>query len=1089
MHKCIPFILSICLATALSSSFAQKASNTKSNDTLSSDLLSGLKFRCIGPAFTSGRVVDFAVNPKDHNQYYVAAACGGVWKTNNAGNTWIPVFENEKSFSIGCITIDPNNVNTIWVGTGENNSQRSVSFGDGIYRSDDGGKSWKNKGLKKSEHIAKIIVDPRNSDVVFVACQGPLWGPGGDRGLYKTTDGGKTWKAVLSISDNTGITDLVVDPHNPDIMYAASYQRRRHVFTLINGGPESTIYKSTDGGNTWIKASNGLPSTDMGRIGLAISPVNPDKLFAIIECDSDNQGIYCSTDKAASWSKQSNFMSSNAQYYNEIFCDPVNENKLFSLSTITEYSLDNGKTFQPLGNKNRHVDDHALWIDPTNTKHILIGCDGGVYETFDFAENWDFKANLPITQFYRISADNSSPFYYVYGGTQDNNSMGGPSQTSNGSGILNSDWFITNGGDGYETVIDPEDPNTVYAQSQYGYLVRYDRKTGERIAIQPQEHKNEMPYRWNWDSPVIISPHSHTRLYFAANKLFKSNDKGNTWQVISEDLTRQIDRNKLPVMGKVWSIDAVAKNVSTSLFGNCISISESPKKEGLIYVGTDDGLINRTSDGGKTWNKFEKFPGIPETTYVSCVYASQHDENTVYASFDNHKNNDFNPYILKSTDAGNTWTSIRGNIPEQEIIYTIAEDFVDPNLLFIGTEFGVYFTNDGGKFWLKLKSGLPSIAVRDIAIQKRECDLVLATFGRGIYILDNYSPLRKMNNETINKDALLFPIKDASMFIPSYTLGGGGKSDQGESFYTADNPPIAAVFTYYIKESVKTLKQIRQEKEKELIKKNLPIPFPTPEEILKEDNEPESYLLFTIYDNANHVVRKLKTGIAKGVHRINWDFRSANTTEAQLNSNNDNEGSYYAVPGTYKVSLSKSINGVTSEIVPPQPFVIKPLNANTLNASDIKSLNAFMKEVASLQRVLSAVNSASNELSTTMKLIKNALKITPAQTDTLMSKAIKIENANKEIQIELYGNSSLSNRNENFPSSINNRVSSIVWGLWLTSSAPTQTQKEVYQIASDELTIQLNKLKTLINVDLKKLQNEMDAIGAPYTPGRFPEWK
>jgi photosystem II stability/assembly factor-like uncharacterized protein len=569
----------------------QSKDEAKSDDPMSSHTFDGLKFRSIGPAMMSGRISSIAVNPLDKSNYFISAASGGVWKTTNAGTTWTPVFDGEGSYSVGCVTLDPNNPLIVWVGTGENNSQRSVGYGDGVYRSDDGGKSWKNVGLKKSEHIARILIDPRNSNIVFVASQGPLWGPGGDRGLYKSTDGGKTWSNVLSISENTGVTDIVMDPKNPDIMYAASYQRRRHVWTLINGGPESAIYKSTDGGTTWNKIKNGLPSVDIGRIGLAISPVDNRVVYATIEAAQKKGGFFCSTDCGANWEKRGDYVSGSAQYYQTIYCDPKDIDRVYLMDVFLMVTDDGGKTFNRLGEKSKHVDNHAMWIDPADVRHYLVGSDGGLYESFDRGKTWDYKSNLPITQFYDVCVDNSKPFYYVYGGTQDNSTLGGPSRTRSASGIVNSDWFITTGGDGFQSRVDLENPNIVYSESQYGGLVRYDRQTGEELGIQPQPEKGQQGLRWNWDSPLIISPHSHTRLYYAANIIYRSDDRGDTWKAISGDLTRQIDRNQLPVMGKLWSVDAVAKSASTSLYGNCTALSESPLKEGVIYVGTDDGLF------------------------------------------------------------------------------------------------------------------------------------------------------------------------------------------------------------------------------------------------------------------------------------------------------------------------------------------------------------------------------------------------------------------------------------------------------------------------------------------------------------------
>ncbi|MDH3268845.1 MAG: glycosyl hydrolase, partial [Ignavibacteria bacterium] len=709
-----------------------------------SSTFNGLKFRLLGPAVTSGRVVDFAVNLNDIHEFYVAVACGNVWKTTNSGTTWNPIFDNYGSFSIGCVTIDPKNENVVYVGTGENNSQRSVSWGDGLYRSEDGGKSFTNIGLKTSEHIAKILIDPRDSKVIYVAAQGPLWGSGGERGLYKSTDYGVTWDSVLYVSENTGVTDIAMDPRDPDVLYAASYQRRRHVWTLINGGPEGAIYKSTDAGKNWNKLESGLPKGDIGRIGLAISPVNPDYVYAIIEAANDGSGFYRSTNRGISWDKRGDYKNVSAQYYSEIFCDPIDVDKVYVLDTYSAITEDGGKTFSRISTKGRHVDDHAFWINPNNPSHFLIGGDGGVYETFDSGQTFLFKNNLPITQFYRISVDNFEPFYRVMGGTQDNNSMITPSQTVNEEGIVNADFIPLVGGDGYEAVADPDNPYIIYCQWQYGGLTRHDLQSGETISIKPQEGKDEPPYIWNWDTPLILSPHAN-RLYAAANKIFRSDDKGNTWEVISPDLTRQVDRNKLPIMDKVWSVDAVAKNASTSIYGNVVSLSESPVVEGLIYAGTDDGLVQVTEDGGTSWKKIESFPGIPEMTYVSCLYASRFDANTVYATFDNHKRADFKPYVLVSRDKGNSWESISGDLKEPHVVYAITQDNVKPDLLFIGTEYGVFFTHSGGNKWIELKGGLPTTAVRDLDIQVRENDLALATFGRGFYVLDNYSPLRNID--------------------------------------------------------------------------------------------------------------------------------------------------------------------------------------------------------------------------------------------------------------------------------------------------------------------------------------------------------
>lgn len=1094
--KLIRFVVLLLLLLVHASSFSQKkkSDDAKDKDPLSAATFEGLKFRSIGPAVTSGRIIDIAVNPADITEWYIAVASGGVWKTTNAGTTFQPVFDNEASYSIGCVTIDPNNPFVIWVGSGENNSQRSVSYGDGVYRSDDGGKSWKNMGLKKSEHIGKIIVDPRDSKVVYVAAQGPLWGPGGDRGLFKTTDGGATWDSVLYVSKHTGVTDVAFDPRNPDVLYAASYQRRRHVWTLIDGGPESAIYKSEDAGKSWKKLAGGLPSGDVGRIGLAVSPVNPDYVFALIELPSRKNGVYRSTNRGASWEKMTEAGPAANQYYSELFCDPKDINRLYGMDVYLKVTNDGGKTWQNLGEKNKHVDNHAMWINPVNTNHYLVGCDGGLYESFDRGSTWNFKPNLPVTQFYRVAIDNSTPFYYVYGGTQDNFTLGGPSQTISASGIVNSDWCVTTSGDGFVTRIDPENPNIVYSESQYGVLVRYDKKTGEQIGIQPKEGKGEPALRWNWDSPLIISPHSSSRLYFAANKIFRSDNRGDAWTPISGDLTRQIDRNKLAVMDKVWSIDAVAKNASTSLYGNIVCLSESPKKEGLIYAGTDDGLIQVTENGGGSWRKIERFSGVPEMTYVTCILTSQHDANTVYATFGNHKNADFKPYVLKSVDAGRSWTSLASNLPDNGSVWTIAEDHVNPKLLFVGTEFGVYFSIDGGGKWIQLKGGMPTVAVREIAIHQRENDLVLATFGRGFYILDDYTSLRNLVAQDLEKEARLFPTKQALMYIQSRPLGLRGKGFLGESYYTAENPPFGATFTYYLKDSYKTKKASRQEAEKDVLKKGGSPRIPTWDELREEDAEEDPAIVITVTDASGNVVRRLNGTNTKGVNRVTWDLRYAATTPTSLTPPSDDafdegEMGRLAMPGTYNVSIAKRVGGVTTQLTEPQSFSAVVLGTASLPQPERRVLAEFQAKVGELQRAVTGATRVSGETRSKLGVWKKALHDAPNAPLKLRDDVKAIEDKHRAIVVALNGDNTLRSRNEGTPPSINERIDGIVYDQWLSTSAPTETHRKAYEIAGEEFSEVLARLKALVEVDIKNLEAAMESAGVPWTPGRLPDWK
>lgn len=1070
-----------------------EVADEETSEGMNAGTLSGLKFRSIGPALMSGRICDFAVNPENHAQYYVAVCSGGVWKTDNAGTTFEPIFDSQDSYSIGCVTIDPNNPYTVWVGSGENNSQRSVSFGDGVYRSRDGGQSWKNVGLKESEHIGNIVVDPRDSNVVYVAAQGPLWRSGGDRGLYKTTDGGETWDCILHVSDDTGINEVHMDPRNPDVLYASSYQRRRHVWTLINGGPESTIYKSTDAGATWRKVEKGLPKVDKGRIGLCVSPANPDVVYAIVEAAQDKGGVFRSTNRGESWDKRSDYMATSPQYYNELVCDPKNVDRIYSLSTIMHVTDDGGKNFKRAPRKYRHVDDHALWIDPDDTNHLLVGCDGGIYESYDLAENWHYKGNLPVTQFYRVSVDNAEPFYNVYGGTQDNNSQGGPSRTINPGGITNADWFVTVGGDGYETRVDPTDPNIVYSQWQYGGLVRHDRRSGEIVDIKPREAPGEDPYVWNWDTPLILSPHEHKRLYFAANKLFRSDDRGNSWKTISPDLTRGLDRNALEVMGKIQSVDAVSKNRSTSIYGNAVSLDESPLVDGLLYVGTDDGVISITEDAGQNWRRVESFPDIPERTYVSCLTASQHDADIVFAAFDNHKMGDFKPYLLRSNDRGRTWTSIAGDLPDREIVYSVKQDHQKPELLFVGTEFGVYVTVDGGVKWIRLKGGVPTIAVRDLEIQRRESDLVLGTFGRSFYILDDYSPIRAMSDALLEHAQHLFPVKAALRYVEYDRLGGvTGRGSQGASYYVADNPPFGAIFTYYLKEKVETRTEKRRTAEKEAAKNKQPVDYPSIEELRAEDEEKEPQVLLIVRNEDGDIIRRVKGSREKGIHRIAWDLRDPSLLPVRLSEPKDRMPwdlppvGPLALPGTYTVTLATEIDGQVTEITDQESFEVVPLELATFAAKDREPVMSFHRKVARLQRAVRGAAKATGEFQSRLDHINKAIIDTPSIDRTVLAEARKLDDRLQRIKTELSGDRTKSKHQEPTPLSISRRIG--IAADWRVTSPPTQTQRDAYRDAGKLFTDALKKLEN-IQSDLVKLESKLESANAPWTPGRLPKWK
>jgi len=1098
MKKVLTLIFTLLLAGSFSL-WAQKKETRKDakpsesqiKPSVPSSFFGAVSFRSVGPAWASGRIADIAVNPCNHSEIYAAVASGNIWKSVNNGTTWEPIFDKYGAYSIGCIVIDPDNHNVIWAGTGENNHQRALGWGDGVYRSDDAGASWKNMGLKESRQIGGIAIDPRNSDVIYVAAEGSAWGPGGERGLYKSADGGKTWEKILNISENTGVNNVVLDPRNPDVIYCTSEQRRRHVGMKISGGPESAVYKSTNGGKSFEKIMKGLPGGDLGGMGLAISPVNPDVLYVIVEAQGDAGGFYRSVNRGASWERMNSY-SSSGQYYNKIICDPKDVDRVFSLDTYTQVTVDGGRTWKNVGNEGRHVDDHALWIDDTNTEHFYIGGDGGIYETWDNGRNFIFKSNLPVTQFYRVAVDNTYPFYYIYGGTQDNNSMGGPS-ASTSNGVTNDDWFVTQGGDGFWVAIDPTEPDIVYTESQYGNAARYDRRSGESVDIKPFPGEGELTYRWNWDTPILISPHNNKRIYMAANFLFRSEDRGSNWKTISPDLTRNENRDNFKVMDKYWPADAVAKNKSTSLWGTIVSLTESRVQKDLLYTGSDDGVIAVSEDGGANWRMNKTYQGVPEYTFVSDILADKFNANIVYATFNNHKRDDFKPYVLKSTDKGRTWTSISANLPANGPVHTIEQDHINPSLLFLGTEFSFYASFDAGATWTEFNKGLPTIPVRDIAIQERENDLVIATFGRGFYVIDDYTPLRNYSKDITGKPGYIFPVREAKMFVQTDEF-----DNQGSMYYLAKNPTYGATITYYVDTVPKTVRDIRKDNEKKLFEKGEFIPQPTARELSLEEREIKPYLIFTITDEDGTVIRKLYRNASKGVGRVTWNFTYAGyqpvraaekfSPVADEGRGRWGGGGISVMPGKYFISMAMYAKGEIKELAGPEPFICKPLDIVTLPATDAAAREKWLREMTAFAKTAYGAISYAAELDGKVNTIMQTIHQMPESPAALMKEATALSDEMSEITYLIRGISVGASSEETPPSpvSLSSRLSAMSRSLYGNSGDISGIADQQFKILKKEFPVLLQRIQKAGQA-VDALNAKLDEIKAPWTSGRVPK--
>lgn len=1064
---------------------AQKLNKTP--EALNAETFKGLEFRNIGPALMAGRIADILIHPENENTWYVAVGSGGIWKTENSGTTWKAVFDQQGSYSIGCLAIDPSNAEVIWAGTGENVGGRHVGYGDGVYRSEDGGNSWKNMGLKNSEHISKIIIHPNDPNTIWVAAQGPLWSKGGERGVFKSVDGGASWNQVLGDQEWTGATDLLIDPRNPDRLYAATWQRHRTVAAYMGGGPNTAIYRSEDGGLNWIMLKSGLPKGNMGKIGLAISAQQPDVVYAAIELDRRSGGVFRSDNRGANWQKMSDVVAGGTgpHYYQELYASPHQFDKIFLMDVRLQVSDDGGKTFKPMHHRNVHVDNHAIAFRKSDPDYVLLGNDGGLYESFDDMAHWKFIANLPVTQFYKVAVDDDFPFYNVYGGTQDNNTQGGPSRTDNVHGIRNADWFVTLFGDGHQPATEPGNPDILYSQWQQGNLVRFDRKTGEIVYIKPQPDIDEAPERYNWDAPILVSPHDPKRLYFASQRVWKSENRGDSWEAISQDLTRNQERVTLPLMDQNWGWDAPWDLYAMSDYNSITSLSESPVKEGLIYAGTDDGIIQVTEDGGANWRKIEvgSLPGLPKTAFVNDIKADLFDENTVYVVLDNHKYGDFNPYAYVSKDKGKSWSSISQNLPERTLLWRIVQDHVKSDLLFLATEFGIYFTPDGGKNWIQLKGGLPVISFRDLAIQKRENDLVGASFGRGFYILDDYSPLREISAEMLDEEALLFTPRDAWWYIERQVLGGSQKASQGDSYYAADNPPFGVTFTTYLKDSFPSLKEQRQQKEKDAIKEKRSVDFPSWDSLAAELNEEAPKLMIQITDSESNFIKSIEVPNKKGISRTSWNLQKPPVVALGSKVSEWEPRSVMVAPGTYYARLVKREKGEIVFLSDPTSFEVKAMRNGSLKGADPILVAQFWDEVQAMRKATSAASRVLSESKNRLALLEQALDRTAVDPAEFTRKFAETKKELDAIDYQLNGNPAKNAIGERTHQTVNNYLSVAMTGSSRSTYGPTPLLRESLENAKTLFAPIQQQLDKIYQKDLPELAKKLQQAGAPWIEG------
>ena len=863
------------------------------------DPMAIMRWREIGPAVVGGRVSDLAVNEADPRILYVGTATGGVWKTTNHGTTWEAVFTGESTASIGAITLAPSNPNIVWVGTGEPQNRQSSPWGDGVYKSTDGGRTWQHMGLRRTLHISRIRIHPRDPDIVYVAAVGGLWGPNPERGVFKTTDGGETWEHVLALDDDTGAIDLIMDPGDPNTLLAAMYQRRRTPWGFNGGGPGSGIYRTLNGGGSWERVDQGLPEGDLGRIGLDVYRRDGSLIYALVE-GRRGTGLYRSKNRGDSWE----FLSDNnprPMYFSLIRIDPNNPERIYTGGQNLMRSDDGGRTFTSEGARNVHLDHHALWIDPSNSNHLLMGSDGGISTSWDGSETWRFYDNLPIAQFYEIGFDTRAP-YWVCGGLQDNGSWCGPTNTLDNQGIRNADWLNVGGGDGFYVHVDPLEPSVLFSESQGGRLTRMDLNTGERASVAPSPQaslgegapprrdrstddppdEDERIYRTNWNTPVVMSSHDRNTIYFGAQMLMRSTDRGQSWEQISPDLTYDIDRATLEIMGELPSDSMVAMHDGTRTYSTLTTVGESPMNPDVIYTGSDDGRLMGTRDGGDTWSDLTpNLPiDLPDNTYVSRVVASNEREGRIYATFDGHQTADFTPYVYMSNDYGATWSRISSGLPNWSVNVFIEHPAAD-RLLFVGSEVGVFVSIDRGAHWRPLMNELPTVPVDDIKIHPLTNDLVIGTHGRGIWVMPDVSPLEALSRvDDLVAGPYLFPVQSVTDW-KTFRFQEWTASAE----FRLPNPEPGARIRYWL---------------------------PDPGPALSPDSAAAPVEIH-IFDSSRREVRTLEGPSTPGAHEVTWDLRIEPAYELEegetVGRRQAGPDGPKVLPGVYQVELE--VDGTT----------------------------------------------------------------------------------------------------------------------------------------------------------------------------------